>query len=87
MVNEIEDTMQLTSSILNSSDVIFPVFASRDTVKLYGYWFIPFVDVLPGTYIIKKKSKPEAVDELIMGIAHLWPLLVILLLFVILLLE
>ena len=83
-VDDINDVLSNNSTLLKSSDIIYPVFGLQSSTQLYGFWFIPVMEVPPGLYIVKRKSPVEITTELVMNIVQLWPLLVILLTFAVL---
>lgn len=81
VVNEIEDTMQLTSSILNSSDVIFPVLSESSVKKLHGFYFLDIYHAPSFYYFTLKKSSNKIIKEVIRACVDLWPFLLMCLLF------
>ena len=66
---------------LSHYNLIFPVLGSKDANNLYGFYFIPVVEIPIGTYVTKERKKQDIVFHVLHGVTGLWPLLVILLLF------
>ena len=81
IVDDISKLFENESTLLKSSDIVYPVFGSQASPQLYGFWFIPFMPVPPGLYIVRRKSREEITNEVMSHIIKLWPLFVILIVF------
>ena len=77
---ELTDISQLNSSVINSSDIIFPVLGRLLLDKLYGFHFIPIFEVPTSYYFTLRKSNKEMMLRLISTCAHMVPFLIICLL-------
>ena len=51
-----KDTTMVTPSILNSSDVIFPVLAKSPSLEMYGFHYLRVYDAPTSYYFSFKKS-------------------------------
>jgi len=80
-IQEIEDTMYVNSTILQSSDIIFPVLGEASVEKLHGFYFLPSYAVPTSYYFTLRKSSSLIVGEVIVACLGLWPFLLICLLF------
>ena len=63
VINAIDDTMQVTSNVVNQSDVIFPVVAESTLQKLHGFYFLPTFDAPSAYYCILRKSNTMILME------------------------
>ena len=81
VVHEIEHTMSLNESILEDSDVIFPIVGEGSVVNQKGFHFLPIHDAPTSYYFILRKSNESIIKEIIYACLDLWPFLVICLLF------
>lgn len=84
IVDRFKDVSHVTVKSLHSSDIIFPIFSRSDNEKLYGFWFIPIIDIPDAYYVRKKRTNEEMLRDMLNRFARLWPLLVICLLFALL---
>ena len=73
------DIADLNADSINSSDFLFPVLGFHSTTRLYGYHFIPILDLSTGYYLTKEHTRGEIMERLIRSCVNLWPLLVIVL--------
>jgi len=80
-VKEIEDTLYVNQTILQSSDVIFPVLGESTVEKMHGFYFLPSYQVPSSYYFTLKKSSTLIVGEVVMACVNLWPFLLICILF------
>ena len=48
-VNTLQDISQVTPSSINISHFVFPVLGRSNMVRLHGYYFIPFIELLFST--------------------------------------
>ena len=83
-VEDINTVLTDDSTLLKSSDIIYPVFGLQTSTRLYGFWFIPFMQVSPGLYILKQKSHENITADIMESITNLWTLIVILVIFALL---
>ena len=80
-VMDIDDTMYVNETILQSSDVIFPVLGESTVEKMHGFYYLPSYQVPSSYYFTLKKSSTLLVGEVVMACLNLWPFLLICLLF------
>ena len=71
---------EVNSASINTSHLVFPILGRTGSRRLYGYYFLPTLDVPGGYYITEKRSKQEVLRRLVASCGNLWPLLVIILL-------
>ena len=77
-INFFKNITEVTLHSINTSDFIMPFVAKSSAVSLYGYHFIPLVDV-PTAFYITPKNK-SVLESLILKCLNLYPLIVICLL-------
>lgn len=70
----------LQTSAVTHSRFIFPILAEYNIDKVYGYHFVPLIDVQTGYYFVKKRKSSETVNALLKACLGLWPLFLITLL-------
>ena len=80
IANKISQISQINTSIIQTSDYIFPILAYESVNQLYGLYYIPVLQVPSGFYFTLSVTKQEKMVKLIMGCLSMWPLLVICLL-------
>ena len=80
VVNVIKDTTMVTQSILNSSDIIFPVLAKSPSLEMHGFHYLTVYDAPTAYYFSLKKSDDTILNEIIHVYVDLWPFLVVCLL-------
>ena len=76
VINNFSNITEVTPSLINSSDFIFPFLASATTKELHGFYFLPYINAPIALYITRR-------DEEIMlfkSILRLYPLIIICLL-------
>ena len=78
--NETISLRNLTLSKLNSSNFIFPVLGQYSTNSVYGFHYIPILELSNGYLLTKETTSAEVLNTLIKSCANLWPLLVIIIL-------
>ena len=69
--NTLRNISALKEEDVQTSDFVYPVFASADTRRLYGSYYLP-VDPIPYVYYITKNN-----DSVFHGILSIWPVLFI----------
>ena len=57
--------------------IIYPVFGDPSQKKYYGMYYVPMYYLEEGLLITLKKTSGEIVNDLLLRIARLWPLLVV----------
>lgn len=77
VVNEITRLTQINKTVLETSDIIFPIFEWRYATRRFGYYFIPVHDAPSGFYFTLRVTTKERVVSFISGLLSTWPLLVI----------
>ncbi|XP_057296850.1 uncharacterized protein LOC130625765 isoform X1 [Hydractinia symbiolongicarpus] len=70
----------LQTSAVTNSRFIFPILAEYNIDKVYGYHFVPLIDVQTGYYFVKKRKNSDTVNALLKACLGLWPLFLITLL-------
>ena len=55
-VNIFKNMSEVSAKSIKSSDFIYPFFATENTERLHGYYYMPFIDVPPIMYITEKKG-------------------------------
>ena len=67
-------------SIMESSDIIYPVVGRSSLDELYGFYYIPVLEIPSAYYFTLAKSKREMAMDMVTGCLKMWPLLAICLL-------
>ena len=79
--NIFNDDSKLNMIALATSDFVYPFLAPTSANQLYGFHFIPMIDVPSVYYITAKKQSPrDTLFNLVKACAELWPLFLICLL-------
>ena len=71
---------QLTDSVMETSDFVFPVLGRSDSSKLYGYQYIPLIKT-PDIYYMTHR-RDNMTRDLVLSCLKMWPLLVMCLMMV-----
>lgn len=71
---------EINKTILAESDIIFPLLATKATKRLYGFHYIPVVEVPSAYYITLRITQKDKMTSLLMGVFNTWPLIIICLL-------
>ena len=71
---------EVTATSISTSDIIFPIFSRSSVNTLYGFWFIPLIDIPSGYYVTRERSKGQIMKDMLMDILKLWPIICICLL-------
>ena len=66
--------------LMNKSHFVFPILGFHSSTRIYGYHFIPILELSSGYYVTQEHTRTEIMRRLIISCANLWPLLVIMLL-------
>ena len=66
------DITEISSSSIHSSEFIFPLLGKQSAVTLYGYHFIPYIDLPGAIYITRDEDIP-----VLSSIIDLYPLIII----------
>ena len=74
-VNVLTKISQITPSIMNTSHFVFPVLGRSNILTLYGYQFIPLIQI-PNIYYITNKPE-DLMYQLITSCFNMWPLTII----------
>ena len=77
-VNYFKNITEISSSAMNSSDFITPFLGSSSAIDLYGYHFIPVVDVPSAFYISEKHG--SQIGYFVLECLKVYPLVIICLL-------
>ena len=77
----VDDLSHFDTSVLNMSDIIFPVITNPDVKKLYTFHYLPIFKVPESYFFIIKKSNNKILKEVIMSCISMWPFLLISVLF------
>lgn len=76
--NEFDENAELNMKSLSTSDFVFPFLAPTSAFQVYGFYFIPIMDVPSVYYItIKRRSPKETVLDMVKACAELWPMLLV----------
>ena len=59
------------------ADFVYPVLGEKNSVTLYGYFFVRMIDVSDTLLITLKRSSKEVAMELLFACLSFWPLLMI----------
>ena len=62
---------EVSPTLMKNAHFVFPVLGRRDSVKLYGYRYIPIIDA-PSVYYITHKSQ-DLMKTLILSCLAMWP--------------
>lgn len=79
-VSTVRKMSELTKTVLDHSDFVFPVLASFDAVEVYGFHFIPIVETSSVYYITLKANK--LLQRSLLSCLRMWPLMLICILMV-----
>ena len=77
----IYDLSNFDTSILKTSDIVFPVIADSKIQQLFGFHFLPSYEAPSSYYFNRKKSDNRITTEVIVACSKMWPLIVTCLLF------
>ena len=81
VVNDFPDMSSGNISSLATADFVYPILGPTSADELYGFYFIPIINVPSACYITWIDESPsETLLDLVTACANLWPLLVICLL-------
>ena len=75
-INNFLNITEVTPSSINSSDFIFPFLSSVTTTKLYGFYYLPYIDAPKALYV----TRTDEEITLFKSILQLYPLIIICLL-------
>ena len=67
----------ISLSIMNTTSFVYPVLGVKSEKSIFGYHFIPIVELSSGYYITKAVTPKQVMSTLIRSCLGLWPLLVI----------
>lgn len=71
----------ITETVLNTSDIIFPILGTRSVKDMYGFYYIPIHNVPSAYFITLGPTNGEKIIELIQSLCKIWPLILICLVF------
>lgn len=77
-LSKLDHVTEMTSSVINNSHFVFPVYGNPNAVRLHGHYFIPFIEP-PSFYYVTRRSN-AAILHFLLSCIHLWPIVVICLL-------
>ena len=75
IVNNFTQTNTMNLSSINSSHFVFPIRGNSALKKLYGFHYIPIIEVPPTFLITKRVHSEEILEHLVVSCSELWPLL------------
>ena len=62
-------------TIVDTLDIIYPVYASPDAQHVQGFYYIPVLKVPSAFYFRKQKTEKDMAEDIIFGCLRMWPLL------------
>ena len=73
-------SQQFSRSLVNASSFVFPVLGYHNLNNMYGYRYVPILELSNGYFITRAQTPEQIVDRVMKSCASLWPLLLIMLL-------
>ena len=77
---ELVSSKNISLSLMNSTSFIYPVLGVKHELSIYGYHFIPIVELSSGYFVTRDVTPKQIMARLIRSCLNLWPLLVIIVL-------